>query len=71
MASAVGTFGPELAEIIELRDAITERMDCGASLDEVEAELIESQEDLDEEEKAALWLFAWSSLPLVRPRSTA
>jgi hypothetical protein len=60
-----------MAEIIELRDAITERMDDGASLDEVEAELIESRADLDDEEKAALWLFAWSSVPLARHRSVA
>ena len=60
-----------MAEILELRDAITERMDDGASLGEVDAELIESQDQLDDEEKAALWLFAWSSEPLVRQRHLA
>jgi hypothetical protein len=58
-----------MAEIIELREAITERMDDGASLNEVDAELIESQDQLDDEEKAALWLFAWSFVPLARPRN--
>jgi len=60
-----------MADIVELRDTITERMDAGASLDEVETELIESQDHLDEEEKAALWLFAWSFVPLARQRLEA
>jgi hypothetical protein len=55
-----------MADIIELRETIAEQMDDGASLDQVEAELIASQDDLDEEEKAALWLFAWSFVPLAR-----
>jgi hypothetical protein len=59
------------ADIIELRNAIAERMDEGASLDEVETELIERQDHLDEEERAALWLFAWSFVPLARQRMEA
>jgi hypothetical protein len=51
--------------MIELRRAITERMDDGASLGDVDATLIESQPQLDEDEKAALWLLAWSTVPLV------
>jgi hypothetical protein len=55
-----------MPDIIELRDEITERMDEGISLDQVELELIERQDHLGDEEKAALWLFAWSLVPLVR-----
>jgi hypothetical protein len=52
-----------MSDIIELRSAITGRMDEGASLGQVETELIEPQGHLDDEEKAALWLFAWSLDP--------
>ena len=52
-----------MSDIIELRSAITGRMDDGASLGQVETELIEPQDHLDDEEKAALWLFAWSLDP--------
>ena len=60
-----------MADMIELRETIAEQMDEGASLDQVEAELIASQDHLDEEEKAALWLFAWSFVPLARQRMEA
>jgi hypothetical protein len=59
------------ADLIELRDTITKRMDHGSSLDDVEAELIESQDQLDDDEKAALWLFAWSFVPPLRQRNEA
>jgi len=59
------------ADLIELRDTITERMDQGSPLDVVEAELIESQDQLDDDEKAALWLFAWSFVPPLRQRNEA
>jgi hypothetical protein len=58
-------------DLVELRNTIAERMDDGASLDEVETELIEPQDDLDDEERAALWLFAWSFVPLARQRIEA
>ena len=54
-----------MPDIIELRRAITERMDDGASLGDVDADLIESQPQLDDDEKAALWLLAWSTAPLI------
>jgi hypothetical protein len=57
--------------LVELRDTITERMDQGSSLDDVEAELIDSQDQLDDCEKAALWLFAWSFVPPLRQRNEA
>lgn len=57
--------------LIELRDTITERMGQGSSLDDVEAELIDSQDQLHDDEKAALWLFAWSFVPPLRQRDEA
>ena len=60
-----------MADMIELRETIAEQMDDGASLDQVEAELIAPQDQLDEEEKAALWLYAWSFVPLARQRTEA
>ena len=55
-----------MSDIRHLRRAITGRMDEGASLDQVETELIEPQDHLNDEEKAALWLFAWSLDPPAR-----
>ncbi len=43
-----------------LRDEIASRLEWGESVSEVEAELIASAEGVDEDERAALWLFAWS-----------
>ena len=60
-----------ITELIELRETITERMDQGSSLDDVDAELIDSQDQLDDDEKAALWLFAWSFVPPLRQRNEA
>jgi hypothetical protein len=60
-----------MPDIIELREKITERIDEGVSLDRVETEVIERENHLGEEEKAALWLFAWSLVPLAREPSTA
>ena len=60
-----------MLDIIDLREKIGERMNEGASLDDVEAELIESQDHLGDDEKAALWLFAWSFVPPVHQRSEA
>lgn len=36
-------------------------MEAGASLDKVEEEIIEPS-DLSDDQKAALWLYAWSHL---------
>jgi hypothetical protein len=60
-----------MPDIIHLREEIGERMNDGASLDDVEAELIESQDHLDDDERAALWLYAWSFVPPPRQRSEA
>jgi hypothetical protein len=48
-------------ELVRLRDVITERMEAGKSLEEME-EMIDSS-GLREDEKSAAWLFAWSHLP--------
>jgi len=47
----------------ELRDAIALRLDVGWSLGQVERALIEPAARLSEDERAALWLFAWSYPP--------
>ena len=61
----------DIIDMIDLRETIAERMDGGASLDQVETELIESQDNLNDDEKATLWLFAWSFVPLARQRLEA
>lgn len=63
----MGSLHEGMPDLIELRETIAERMDAGASLDQVEVELIEPQGHLDDEQKAVLWLFAWSLEPLARP----
>ena len=55
-----------MPDLIDVREEIDERMRAGASLDDVESELIVAQDHLDTDEKAALWLFAWSFVPPVR-----
>lgn len=65
------TVDKSTADIIELRDAIEERMGDGASLDQVETDLIDSQAHLGADEKAVLWLFAWSFVPQLRQRNEA
>ena len=44
----------------ELRDEIALRLDLGWSLGEVQTALIEPAGRLSEDERDALWLFAWS-----------
>jgi hypothetical protein len=51
--------GERAVDLFELQDAIRARLAEGDDLDLVESELIE-RADLDEDHKAALWLFAWS-----------
>lgn len=43
-----------------LRDQVALRLDRGERLAQLEGELIESAHGLSEDERAALWLFAWS-----------
>ena len=56
-------------ELIEVRDQIAERMEAGDTLELVEARIDSS--GLSEDEKSALWLFAWSYLPGVAQRNKA
>jgi len=42
------------------REQIMLRLDSGCDLDEIETELIDSPPGLSDDERAALWLFAWS-----------
>jgi hypothetical protein len=44
----------------DLRDRIAWSIEHGASLPEVQAELIEPAAELSEDDKSGLWLFAWS-----------
>jgi hypothetical protein len=64
VSGPTGSLQEGMPDLLELRETIAERIDAGASLDQVEVDLIESQGHLDDEEKAALWLFAWSLEPL-------
>jgi len=42
------------------RQEIAQRLDAGSRLQEVEAELIDPSAELSDDDRAALWLFAWS-----------
>jgi hypothetical protein len=56
-------------KLVEIRDLITERMEAGQTLEHVESVI--NSADLSDDEKAALWLFAWSYLPVGTQRSRA
>ena len=55
--------------VVALRDQIAECMEAGDTLEQMEAEINSS--GLSEEERSALWLFAWSYLPDVALRHKA
>jgi hypothetical protein len=46
-----------------LRDEAALRLEAGASAVDVQNELIEPASGLSEDERAALWLFAWAYRP--------
>jgi hypothetical protein len=46
-----------------LRDEVALRLDNGERLSRVEDQVIEGAVGLNEDERAALWLFAWSYRP--------
>jgi hypothetical protein len=46
-------------QLAELQGKIRARIDRGGSLEEIEATIIDSSA-LDEDQRAALWLYAWS-----------
>jgi hypothetical protein len=51
-------------------DEISRRMRHGDSIDDVDLELIE-RSGLSSDEKAALWLYAWSFVPRRKQRASA
>ena len=52
----------------ELQEAIGQRMRHGGSLSQVEEEIID-RSPLDLDQRAALWLFAWTTLPKRKQRA--
>ena len=44
----------------QLQDEIALRLDRGEPLADVEVELVDSAVSVSDDERAALWLFAWS-----------
>ena len=56
-------------KMLALRNEIADCMDAGDTLEQMETEINSSS--LSEEEKSALWLFAWSYLPDVAQRNKA
>ncbi len=49
------------AMLSSLRDAVSLRVDAGESLEVIEREVVDPA-PLDEERRAALWLFAWATV---------
>lgn len=47
-------------QLLDTRGRLAVGLDGGATLPEVEGRLIEGASGLSEDERAALWLFAWS-----------
>jgi hypothetical protein len=56
-------------KMVALRNEIAECMEAGDTLEQMETEINSS--GLSEEERSALWLFAWSYLPGVAQRNKA
>jgi hypothetical protein len=53
-----------------IQEEIRRRMRHGESIDDVDLELIE-RSGLSTDEKAALWLYAWSFVPRWKQRASA
>ena len=56
--------------MVEEQSRIVEMIDRGASVEEVEADVI-NDAPCDDDEKAALWLFAWAFTPPGKQRHDA
>ncbi len=56
-------------KVVALRNEIAECMEAGDTLEQMETEIDSS--GLGEEERSALWLFAWSYLPFGAQRKAA
>ena len=59
-----------MAGTVRLQERIAVMMHCGASLDRVEREVID-RSDLNADQKAALWLYAWSFMKGTEQREQA
>jgi hypothetical protein len=60
-----------MTDLIALHHEYEDRMLQGEALfEEIEAD-IDARGDLDQDEKAALWLCAWARVPAARQRKTA
>ena len=49
-----------------VQNEVVRRLDSGARLAEVDSEVVEAAPGLGEDERAALWLLAWSYRPDTR-----
>lgn len=58
------------ASLDEYQSRIAERMERGGSVDDVDEEII-GPSPFTNEQKAALWLYAWSYVPPARQRYEA
>jgi hypothetical protein len=56
--------------IVRFQDRIQKRMARGGTIDDIDAEIIEPA-DLSADQKAALWLYAWSHLSRRKQRRSA
>ena len=54
-----------MPDLIAVHREYEERMLEGGAFDDIEAE-IDGRNDLDQDEKAALWLCAWARIPVAR-----
>jgi hypothetical protein len=54
-----------------VQDEVVRRLDFGARLAEVHTEVVEATPGLSEDERAALWLLAWSYPSDARDRGRA
>jgi hypothetical protein len=59
-----------MPDLIALYHEYENRMLEGGAFDQIEAE-IDARDDLDQDEKAALWLSAWARVPAARQKKTA
>jgi hypothetical protein len=59
-----------VAKIVRLQERVAAMMQCGATLDRVEDEVI-NKSDLTSDQRAALWLYAWSFMKGTEQRARA
>ncbi len=59
-----------MASVVQLNESIAALVEEGASLDEVESDVIDPS-GLESDRKDALWLYAWSVMELREQRDQA